>query len=146
MSPEITPNIIPHRIDMIIIGIAPSPIFIQTVELITDERSDTAPIEKSNLPEFKLIDNAKVVSITDVVALKKAIQFPVESNNLTPLKPHNRAVITNASNGIATVPTILFPIFILFGSICFSFLFGPAIYPARPFLFQTSYLLSVSKS
>lgn len=68
------------------IAAAGNPARMQIVELMTEDNSEIAPIEKSNLPEFKLIDNAKVVSITEAVARKNAIQFPLDPNSAIPLR------------------------------------------------------------
>lgn len=82
--------------------------------LITEERSATEPIEKSNLPLFKLRDSAKVTSMTDAAALKNKIQFPVVSNNFTPLRLHKRNTIRNVPTGITAILTILVKILLLF--------------------------------
>ena len=71
-------------------------------------------MEKSNLPEFRLMDKAKVVSITEVTALKKAIQLPVVSNSLTPLTAHRIIIIMNVTVGIVAIPNIFVVIFLPF--------------------------------
>ena len=52
--------------------------------LITDDNNEIAPIEKSNLPEFRFNERANVVNITVAVARKNKIQFPSDSKNTTP--------------------------------------------------------------
>lgn len=50
-----------------------------------DDSNDTAPIEKSNLPEFKFIDKANVANITTAVDLTNKISVPIPANNEIPL-------------------------------------------------------------
>jgi len=130
IKPDTHPRIIPDNIDMASITIAGNPALIHIVALITDDNKDIAPIEKSNLPEFKLIDNAKVVSITVAVARKNAIQLPLDSKSAIPLRWHIVHVIIKASNGITIVPVILFPILILLFFIYNPFLCNRLPFPA----------------
>lgn len=83
-SPDKAPSAIPDTSEIASIKGVVNPAWIQIVELIMDDNKEMEPIEKSNLPEFKLMDKAKVVSITEVTDLKNAIQFPVVSNSFTP--------------------------------------------------------------
>lgn len=100
--------------DIISIAEVGSPAAVQTDALITDDNSETEPIEKSNLPLFKFSDRAKVVSITDAVALKNSIQFPSVSNSLTPRMPQRTSMIRRVAAGIPAIPPIFFKTFVLF--------------------------------
>jgi len=83
-----------------------------------DDNREMDPMEKSNLPEFKLIDSANVVSITEVTDLKNAIQFPVVSNSFTPLAPHKIIIMISVAIGIVPIPNIFVIIFLLLFITC----------------------------
>ena len=113
-SPDTTPRMIPDISETDSIKGVVRPAFMQIVELIMDDNKAIEPIEKSNLPEFRLMDKAKVVNMTEVTALKNAIQLPVVSNSLTPLTAHKITIMINVTVGIVAIPSIFVVIFLPF--------------------------------
>ncbi|MDO4978381.1 MAG: hypothetical protein Q4E53_14120 [Eubacteriales bacterium] len=90
----------------------PHPLSIQIVELITEDNNATEPIEKSNLPEFKLIDNANVASVTFAIALVNVSQCPFVANSDIPFAAQIAIIIAKVIAGIAIVHKIFFTVFI----------------------------------
>ena len=115
-----------------------SPMLMQAVALITDDNNDMEPMEKSNLPEFKLIDKAKVVSITDAADRKSTSQLPLPANIPTPL--HRINISKSVPPGIITIPNILFQLLILFAFILFTFIISaiPVVLQPECIIISTS--------
>ena len=70
--PEIKPRIAPNKMERSNMATGPRLLLIVICALNTDDNSAIEPIEKSNLPELRLIDKAKATSTTLVIAHRLA--------------------------------------------------------------------------
>jgi hypothetical protein len=82
------------------------------VELSTDDNNAMEPTEKSNLPEFRLIESAYVTRMTFATALISVRTCRELSNIATPFAMQIRFVMTHTSIGMAAVHASLFPLLI----------------------------------
>ena len=110
--PEIKPRIAPNKMERSNMATGPRLLLIVICALNTDDNSAIEPIEKSNLPELRLIDKAKATSTTLVIARKNIVQLNLESNNDIPFKLAIKRHTIKTVTGITNVPNNFFPYFI----------------------------------
>ena len=107
-SPEKSPRHAPTPIEIASITGDVKPYFIHIVELMIEDTNAIEPIEKSNLPEFKLIDSANVVNITDATDFKKSTYCLLPLRIRVPSVAQRIVKMMNVAKGIATIPIVLF--------------------------------------